>query len=228
MTERLKYLIDKKDNIEIVRDEIAAILVLEVENQKALAVTAGKDPEQWDLKIFLERSNNWESFFGATDTGCPEPSLPVVNIWVDSDANIDLASTSVGKKYYPVRYNIDCYAQGRTRETEAGHTPGDMDAAFEVQRTQRLVRNILMAGQNTYLGLRGVVGKRNILSRSAFQPNQGDHNAIKVSGFRLVLEVSMDETVQEYEGVDLDLISTKMDFVEGGQVVVAADFEYNI
>jgi hypothetical protein len=44
MAAQITELIDKVDNLEIVGDLIAAILVVELANQQALATTAGKDP----------------------------------------------------------------------------------------------------------------------------------------------------------------------------------------
>ena len=55
-------LIDKQDNSEIVRDQIAAILATEVANQQALATADGKDPADYKLRIYTERSNPWEAF----------------------------------------------------------------------------------------------------------------------------------------------------------------------
>ena len=58
----ISELIDKQDNFEIVRDQIAAILVNEVASQMALATAEAKDPEDWNLQIFTERSNPWEKW----------------------------------------------------------------------------------------------------------------------------------------------------------------------
>lgn len=235
MTELLQSLIDTPDNIEIIRDQIAFLLLAEVENQKSLATAAAKDPTLWDLEIYLERHNPWEKWQNSNDPSESENRIPLVNISVDSDSNIDSASNSVSRKYTPTRYNIDCYAQGRSKDSAGGHTPGDMDAAFESQRAMRLVRRILMAGQNnnlqlTYAAENGkalnLVGKRNVLSRTCYQPQQGDQNVFNLFASRIVFEVSYNEFAQEYEGLELELLSSKMFRKEDGQVLLEADFDY--
>lgn len=45
----LQALIDKQDSVEIIRDQIAAILVQEIANQQALAIADSKDPALWTL-----------------------------------------------------------------------------------------------------------------------------------------------------------------------------------
>ena len=59
MATTLPSLIDKQDSFEIVRDQIAGILYENQLAQQALAVTAGKDPALWELRVFTEATNPW-------------------------------------------------------------------------------------------------------------------------------------------------------------------------
>jgi len=53
----IEQLIDKQDIVEIVRDEIAAMLLLEESSQRALATAAGKDPQRWAFAVFCGLSS---------------------------------------------------------------------------------------------------------------------------------------------------------------------------
>ena len=100
----LQGLIDKQDNVEIIRDQIGAILVAETLNQVALAPGAGKDPDDWELRIFTERSNPWEQFLSENPT-----STPIVNVWVDS-TNYNRSGSNVMQRQETVAtYNVDVY-----------------------------------------------------------------------------------------------------------------------
>ena len=79
-------LIDRQDTFEIIRDQIAALLATEISNQQALASAAGKDPDLWKLRIYLERMNAWEAWLNDQSD-----LSPLVNIWFASSAP-DLSS----------------------------------------------------------------------------------------------------------------------------------------
>ena len=139
-------LIDKQDNFEVVRDQITAILVTEIANQMQLATNAGKDPNDWKLRIFKERSNPWEQLLNEqTDRS------PIVNIWYDNSNFQPNKSNISERQASETVYNIDCYGYGLSQDDgNGGHLPGDREAALEVQKALRLVRNILMAAEYTY------------------------------------------------------------------------------
>ena len=142
-------LIDKQDNFEIIRDQIAAILTTEIASQQALATAAAKDPDEWKLRIFTERSNPWEQYLNNPEA---DPS-PIVNVWFENDKFDPSGSNIDERQKTEAVYNIDCYGYGVSEDVIAGgHKPGDREAAFEVQKALRLVRNILMAAEYTYLG----------------------------------------------------------------------------
>lgn len=218
----LATLIDKQDNVEIIRDQIAAILVAEVANQMALAILAAKDPANWKLRIFTERSNPWEQFLNdQTDRS------PLVNIWVDTMSYDPKASNVMERQKTEAVYNIDCYGYGQSADLPAGgHTPGDQEASFEVQRALRLVRNILMAAENTYLQLRGLVWTRWPQSITIFQPQLGENTVQQVVGARLAFRVGFNEFSPQVVPETLELLAVDVIRAEDGEILLEADYSY--
>lgn len=218
-------LIDKQDNVEIIRDQIAAILVTEVAAQMALATAAAKDPNDWKLRVYTERSNPWEQFLNPNEPGFD--SSPLVNVWVDNMNYDPKASNVMERQKTEAVYNIDCYGYGYSRtDGGTGHIPGDKDAAFEVQRALRLVRNILMAAEYTYLGLRGLVWQRWPQSITIFQPQLGENTAQQVVGARLAFRVVFNEFSPQVVPVTLELLAVDVIRAEDGQIVLEADYSY--
>ena len=214
-------LIDKQDNFEIVRDQIAAILATEVANQMQLATDAGKDPSLWDLRIYKERSNPWEALRGQN-----APQTPIVNVWYEDSAFEKGSSNIMERQAASAGFNVDIFARGQARNTAEGHCPGDENAAEEAARALRLVRNILMAAEYTYLGLRGTVWQRWAQSITVFQPDIGGRAAEQVVGARLKLAVSFNEFAPQIEPVALELLSAQVKRAEDGEIVIEADYNY--
>jgi len=218
----ISTLIDKQDTFEIVRDQIAAILTTEIASQMQLATDAGKDPNDWKLRIFTERSNPWEEFLNeVVDTS------PLVNVWFDNSSFDPSKSNVVERQASETVYNIDCYGYGRSRDDGAtGHIPGDREASFEVQKALRLVRNILMAAEYTYLGLRKTVWHRMPQSITAFQPELDARQMQQIVGARLAFRVIFNEFSPQVEPVDLELLSVDVIRTEDGEIVLEADYDY--
>lgn len=215
-------LINKQDNFEIIRDEIAAILATEVASQMALATVAGEDPNDWKLRVYLERSNPWEVFLNEqTDRS------PLINVWYDNSNFNARASNSVERQKSESIFNIDCFGFGMSQDTPSGgHKAGDQEAALEVQRAVRLVRNILMAGTYTYLGLRGLVWSRWPQSVTVFQPQIEARQIQQIVGARIAFKVVFNEFSPQVPSETLDLVSAEVSRSEDGAVVVNADYDY--
>ena len=218
----LQSLIDKQDNVEIIRDQIGAILVAEVANQMALATIGGKDPADWDLRVFTERSNPWEKFLAEN----PTPT-PIVNVWIDNTNYDPNASNVAERQKTTATYNIDLYGYGRSADNPGGgHIPGDREAAFEVQRAVRLVRNILMSGENTYLQMRTVVWGRWPRSITSFQPAIDNLNVANVIGARLAFEVVFNEFAPQFEAQPLEFLAIDVLRQETGELYLEADYDF--
>jgi len=215
-------LIDKQDNFEIIRDEIAAILKVESTNQMTLATDAGKDADEWKLRVFTERSNPWEQWINEQSE-----RSPIVNVWYDNSNFDPKASNVMERQKAEAVFNIDCYGFAVSSDDAAGgHKPGDREAALKVQQALRLVRNILMAAEYTYLGLRGLVWSRWPQSVSMFQPQQGSDTVQQIVGARLAFRVVFNEFSPQITGDVLELVSASVLRAEDGEIVIAADYEY--
>lgn len=222
----IQSLIDKQDSFEIIRDEIAAILVTEVASQKALATGEGKDPTLWDLKVYTERSNPWENYLNSPES---DTLIPTVNIWYDNSSFDPKASNIMERQKTVAIFNIDCYgAAVSSSNTSGGHNPGDKEASLEVQRALRLVRNILMAAEYTYLGLRGLVWGRWPQSVNTFQPQLGSNSVQQVVGARIAFKVTFNEFSPQYVGDVLELVAVDIIRAEDGQILLEADYDYTI
>ena len=215
-------LIDKQDTAEIVRDQISAILALEVASQVQLAAAAARDPDDYRLRVFQERSSPWEVFpSNVTNT------TPVVNVSWDTSTFDGNASNAIERQKSVALYNLDCYGYGVSRDVPAGgHSAGDQNATEEAQRAVRLVRNILMAAEYTYLDLRGVVWRRWVNSISLFQPQQDNQNVHHVAAARVVLRVEFNEYSPQFELETLDLLTVDVHRTEDDQIVIEADYDY--
>ena len=211
-------LIDKYDTFEIVRDKIAAILLLETADQVRMAVNAGKDPEGWDLRVFAERSNAWEEFRDGT-----ESPTPIVNITYDNSEMDGTSGSTVESQKYTATYNLDCFAMG----ISAGEQVGDQDASLRIHRVVRLVRNILMAGVYTRLDLKGIVWDRRVPSITVFRPDAADDMAQNIIGARLVFRVIFTEQSPQVESVPLEIIGVGLERAETGEVLINLEYQYD-
>lgn len=214
-------LIDKQDTFEVIRDKIASILATESASQQALATAAAKDPKLWKLRVFTERSNPWEEWLNEnTDQS------PIVNVWYDS-SNFDPSGSDVMERQKTdATFNIDCYGYGVSTSETVGHTPGDKDAAFNLHRAIRLVRNILMAAEYTYLGQRGLVWHRWPQSITSFQPQLGSNPVQQIVGARISFVVTFNEFSPQFSLSVLELVTTDIKRSETGEILVEADYDY--
>ncbi len=222
-------LIDKQDNFEIVRDQIGGILATETVNQVQLADDAGKPkPDDWKLRIYLERSNPWEQFLNVEDKQEVDQDFsPLVNVWYDN-SNFDEKSSDTSKSQTSISiFNIDCYGYGRAQADGSGHKPGDREAAYEVQKAIRLVRNILMSAEYTYLQLRGLVWVRFPQTINVFQPELSKETVGQVIGARIALMVKFNETSPQVASVELEQVFVDVERAEDGQLIVEANYDYS-
>ena len=218
-------LIDKQDTFEIVRDQIAAILATETASQQELAKTAGKkDPSLWGLRIFTERSNPIEEWRDVK-TGSGVDNTPLINVWYDNGSFPMNKGNVVERQAHDAVYNIDCYGVGFSKDNPAGgHILGDETAALEVQRAVRLVRNILMAADYVYLGLRGTVWRRWPQSITVFQPQIDGRPVSHVMGARIALRAEFNEFSPQYTPETLEGVTVDVERTEDGEIVLTAEY----
>lgn len=220
-------LIDKVDTFEILRDQIASILLLETQSQQALAVAASppRDPYLWALRVFSERSNPWGEFQDLPDDVERDPVQPIVNVWWNGLQFDQSASNVVERQKGTSTFYVDCYAYATSEDISGGgHRPGDQLAALEAHRAVRLVRNILMAATYTYLGLRGTVWRRWISAIDMMQPEQDAHAAQRIGCARLTLQVDHSEFSPQVSGEPLELLSVGVKRAETGELYFTATY----
>jgi len=219
----IETLLDGRDNFEIVRDQIAAILAIESEGQQALAVAATRDPLPWKLRVFLERSNPWSEWVDNPDS---IDVAPLVNVsWQDFAPDGAAASTVSGGRTAGT-YHIDCYGYGKSADVEAaGHKPGDEAAGLEVARIVRLVRRILMSAHYAYLALpRGLIARRMLRSVTSFDIPLSERGAQHIVAARLVLGVEFVEGTPQVQGVPLESLYLEARRAKDGRLYFAAQY----
>ena len=207
----LPDLLIKRDNFEIIRDQIAGIIKANADHQYVLAQggAMADTADQWQMRVFTEASNPWEQYrdWKPAD-GFP---APIVNIWYDNSNFNEPSSNTTDRQDSRSVYNVDVYAFGYARnEVTGGHTPGDVDAAFQCHRTMRFVRNFLMASQNVHLQMTGLIGQRWPQSITSFQPSLDAQHVQQIVAARLALRVRFNEfapqtTPDTLEGVFLQV-----------------------
>lgn len=230
MPAQITQLIDKTDFSEQVRDQIGAILLVEQAAQQQLALLSGKNPKDFKLRVFVERSNPWSEFLDRPDPQSNMPdddASPIVNVRFDASKVDRKSSNVVEKQQYDGTYFIDCYGYGVSKPSlQGGHDPGDARAAMEAHRASRLVRNILMAGHYVTLGMTGVVGYRMVDALEAFQVQLDDRGAQNVQGLRVTLGVSFKELSPQVQGQPLETISIEVTRMENGELYFAHQIEF--
>jgi hypothetical protein len=213
-------LIDKQDSFEIVRDQIAAILVTESANQQVLAAAASQDPSLWALKVYTERATAFE----AARLG--EDLTPIINIWYESSSTDLSASNNFQRQATNGVFNIDIYGFGNGSETPTGQLVADEEAAFSMQRALRLVRNMLKANIYVRLGLDGLVWDQTPNSTTTFQVETDATQVTRCVACRMALGVKFNEFSPQQDPSELDYVAISISRAEDGQIIAEADYDY--
>jgi len=194
------------DNIEVIRDQLSAIIAYEMDNQYDLAV-ADDDPVADDYKttVFVENDEPLQA-------GGDNDLYPLVNISVESVRKDRGASVNAATRIATI--NLDCYQIGNRDGKFAGRS-----CVIKAWKLARCVRAILESDQYTYLMLRGIVSNRQITSFNGGYPSGMENSAIKVSVVRIVLEVTYDQTAPQTTGPGLEIMPVTI-VGEDGQVVI--------
>lgn len=219
----LQSLIDKVDSAEIVRDAIAKVIFDELQNQQALAVAASKDPLLWTMDVYTERDFPIEKWAKRPLTAADKVSSVTVSI-ENSSRDPSSSSRSGAQEIYEVTYLIDVLSYGESvKSAGTGYTGADYNARLKCHADVRLIRNILSATPNRYLGLEGLPDQ--ILwghpHFSTFEygeaPVPDEMPSFSVWNGRGRFVVKMTELDPEYTGVILEQINITVS--DDGQVL---------
>jgi hypothetical protein len=214
-------LINKLDTFELVRDKIAQILADEIAGQVS---QAGANADAYRLHVYTERANPWNAWlFSEIEQIDP---TPFVNVFYEADTFNRRSGNIVESQETEAVYNFDCYGLGIGAETLAGHLSADQAAALESHRAARLVRNILMASEYTYLGLRALVSERWVDRRVSFPPPKDLQTVQRVGVTRLVLRVKFVEYSPQYEPVDAELLHIELKRDTDGRVLSVLEYAF--
>jgi len=208
MTAKITTLIDKYDNIELIRDKTAVILFEERDNQKELAIADGQDSAGWDFDIYIERSSPWELIEDAN--GEILKQTPLINVYWNNSSIDESMSDSVSRQTYNSIIHIDCLSAKVHEITDGQIMRADELASKDAQRIARLVRNILSAAVYKQLDMTEVVHNKKIQSITMFQPQINDRPAQHCVGARLVLQVLHNEYSPEYDAPIMEIIMGEM------------------
>jgi hypothetical protein len=197
-------LIEGKDNIEVLRDQIAAILSLELQNQKRMAEEAGReDAAQYAVRVFVENSRPYEAWDKKSPVRLMNVVLPKASL---------VSGGRTGSQKEGAVFWVDCASTGN----DAASQWNEKSAVCRAWAVCRLARNILMSDAYLYLGLRGVVGSRAVTAMEAGTPQSGDMGeAVQFAVVRLTLEVQFAERYVEQEGPPIEGIDFEITPAEG-------------
>jgi hypothetical protein len=215
----INTILNTPDNFEVIRDQLAAILVVELANQQVLS---GLEQP----RVFVERSDPWGEFLDAPEAEPSTPPAPIIHVWFETSTADGASSNIVERQKVDAIYNIDCYAAAVSAETDGGHIAADRLAAFRAQATSRLARQILMSAHYTYLAMRGVVWKRWVQSLTMFQPQIDNKQAQRVVAGRLSMLVQFSEFSPQNVGETIELISVEVKRAETGEVYLLANYPH--
>lgn len=163
------------DNIEIIRDHLARVLKCELDNQAALAPDP-PDGRAAAYRVFMENPYPYE--FDAS-----APNCPVVNVALQEISAMPSARS--GQQKQKAVFIIDCIASG----DDGGSDWSEKAAPIRALAAASVVRRILMSDSYVYLGLRGIVGSRNIVSIQSLARETEDA-APSLAVARITLEVA--------------------------------------
>jgi hypothetical protein len=197
MNSSINYLLSDLDNVEFIRNQIAAILKIETENQYFLAeAAAAPDKRDYKIPIYVEKARPW-NITGETADQSP---FPLINILLNDIKQEAHPGSAVNEKKYTATFFIDCYGCGNINiENDIGDD--DSLGTIRAWKTARIVRNILMSSYYTYLGNRGIVKKREITQIATGTPQNMPESAVSVTTCRISFLVEYFEKSPQAEGV---------------------------
>jgi hypothetical protein len=216
-------------NLLVVRDQIAAILLANLENQRALAEAEGADPAPYNVRVYVEREDCRGEF---TSHDEEEPlaissrnEAPLISVCFDKLDYDKRRSAPTERQQADAVYYLDIYACGVSEDTSSGWMPGDQKAANEVLRVYGLAYQILKSDVNINLGMVGVVGDVwiNKFQTQALSSDDRDKPRVeRIAVGRIEIEVSFLEYSPQYVAEPLELISGAVKRTETGQLYLTA------
>ena len=201
----INVLLDYPDGHEVIRDQIAAVLRTELDNQLVLAIADSQPAADWTIDVFVERSTPFDTWVESR----PD-QFPIVNIWYQS-SDYDRDGSTVRAQRADGVFNIDIYGFGITEDDPGGgQKVGDKTAALEAARWTGIIRRILMSGQYTYLGSPRKAEQycfgRWVNSITVFEPQIETRKAIHCVAARIALAVHFKVDSPQVTGQEIEIV----------------------
>lgn len=220
-TPKITTLIDKQDTFEIVRDQIGAILLVEKTNQVAIATgTAGKNPDDWELDVYVERGDPFELLRNETS------QKALAHVWFDRSSAPEDRGNTFERQGMTGFFNVDVVASGLTTDkASGGQTRADHAAFLNAQRVTRLVRNIIMASEYRHLALRGTVADRWVdeIESYRIEPDK-QGTAANIAGIRIRFRVRFNEFAPQISLETLEQIAIDVTRTSDGKLLLESEF----
>ena len=201
MNSKIDKLLDTPDNIEMIRDQLCAILKTECVNQQKLA-SEKPDAKDYRIGIWKEKSRPWQLTADAENKN----PFPLVNVQLMGFKSDNPSGPAIGQKKYVAQFFLDCYAHGEY----GGDDPDDTDSALKAWKVGRVIRNIIASEHHAYLGLRGVVRDYRVTEGTTGDPRNNEQSAQSITICRLILSVDyFEDSPQVAPGVlkEYDFVS---------------------
>lgn len=197
--------LNESGSLEIIRNQLAGILAVEMAHQYELAV-ADSDPvaDDYSVDVLVENDEPIPATGGAN-------SFPLINVSVEKTEH-DGGSSNVNTTKRQAYINIDCYQTGNYSGPFAGRT-----AAVKAWKLARCVQKILDSDYYTYLLLRGLVDSKYIGEVKGGVPDMD--SAIKVVVVRIQLVVSYNSNAPQSTGLTMNILPVQISD-EHGKVVI--------
>lgn len=192
-------LLDTPDNVEKIRDQTAGILKIETVRQYQKAQESNlENVRDYQISVYIEKDRPWQ----LTENSNGENPFPLVNVQLMGYKKDTAPGSTIKRQKYLAEYAIDCYARGQPDNPEGD----DADATKKAWALGRIIRNILMSGFYSYLGLRDIVRRREIVEARTGTPNNIDDSATSVTMCRILFCVeTFEDSPQihpgEFEGI---------------------------
>ncbi len=220
----LTTLIDPAGNAGLaVRDRLGLILLTETAAQMNLATAnPALDPEQWRVRVFVDRTNIWDEYGHAPARGTEQAS-PIVNISWQS-AQVDTQTSPIVD--YDQRESVfflDCYGYGISRGDGDGHVAADYLAGNEAARCAFLVQQWLSAAEHYDLGFDPGQVYKKLISETELQFELESDTATKVRARRVTYHVKHTQAFTAITPSTINSMTLDLVRADNGQLLLRVE-----
>lgn len=207
------------NNVQLVMDRIAEILVYELANQRTLNPA---EADSFDIRVYTDRFSPLDQF--------KKDKRSLVNIELSDDSMQSNVTAIHGKQQESVTINLYVYSVGTSTETADGHTPADLDAAVKVKQTRNIINRILKADINANLQFDTKEERSNIVNSVKIEagqylvPDFDNRDFGPVVAMRIALSCNIIEKPMINNGVPFESIVIDIEKDDTGLVYTTLEY----